>query len=156
MPHHNIIRPEWETTEYRIVFDASAKTEKDVSLNDYLETGPALLTELVSSPVSESIALWLWLTFGKCTCKWNSRGRSRCLHLSLAQPGLGCSTAMNHANSDSTFWSKIMSLFGNSNNKTSHGQAPSRYWYLDLALEHCFNYTTYILWHTVTSRYMHV
>ena len=32
--HHVVIRPERETTEYRIVFDASAKTENGVSLND--------------------------------------------------------------------------------------------------------------------------
>ena len=33
--------------EYKTgLFDASAKTENGVSLNDYLETGPALLPEL--------------------------------------------------------------------------------------------------------------
>ena len=32
--HHVVIRPERETTEYRIVFDASARTENGVSLND--------------------------------------------------------------------------------------------------------------------------
>ena len=32
--HYVVIRPERETTEYGIVFDASAKTENGVSLND--------------------------------------------------------------------------------------------------------------------------
>ena len=34
VPHHVVIRPERETTKYRIVFDESAKTENGVSLND--------------------------------------------------------------------------------------------------------------------------
>ena len=34
VPHHVVIRPERETTKYRVVFDASAKTENGVSLND--------------------------------------------------------------------------------------------------------------------------
>ena len=48
MPYHVVIRPERETTKSRIVFDASAQIENDVSLSDCIETGPALLLELVS------------------------------------------------------------------------------------------------------------
>ena len=48
VPPHVVIRPERETTKYQIVFDASAKTENGVSLNDCWETGQALLPELVS------------------------------------------------------------------------------------------------------------
>ena len=48
VPHHVVIRPERETTKGRIVFDASAQIENDVSLSDCIETGPALLLELVS------------------------------------------------------------------------------------------------------------
>ena len=43
MPYHVVIRPERETTKSRIVFDASAQIENDVSLSDCIETGPALL-----------------------------------------------------------------------------------------------------------------
>ena len=43
VPHHVVIRPERETTKSRIVFDASAQIENDVSLSDCIETGPALL-----------------------------------------------------------------------------------------------------------------
>ena len=48
VPHDVLIRPERETTKSRIVFDASAQIENDVSLSDCIETGPALLLELVS------------------------------------------------------------------------------------------------------------
>ena len=48
VPHDVVIRPERETTKSRIVFDASAQIENDVSLSDCIETGPALLLELVS------------------------------------------------------------------------------------------------------------
>ena len=39
VPHHHVvIRPERETTKSRIVFDASAQIENDVSLSDCIET----------------------------------------------------------------------------------------------------------------------
>ena len=43
IPHKTVIRDSAESTKLRIVFDASAKAnEKSPSLNDCLETGPAL------------------------------------------------------------------------------------------------------------------
>ena len=43
VPHKPVIRESTESTKLRIVFDASAKAnEKSPSLNDCLETGPAL------------------------------------------------------------------------------------------------------------------
>ena len=50
MHHRVVIRPERERKLKlkRVIFDASSKTENGISLNDCLETGPALLPELVN------------------------------------------------------------------------------------------------------------
>uniref|UniRef100_A0A5S6QJA6 DUF1758 domain-containing protein n=1 Tax=Trichuris muris TaxID=70415 RepID=A0A5S6QJA6_TRIMR len=45
LPHHAVIREDKETTRCRIVFDGSACSH-GVSLNSYLEAGPALQTDL--------------------------------------------------------------------------------------------------------------
>nr|XP_015905550.1 uncharacterized protein LOC107437918 [Parasteatoda tepidariorum] len=46
LPHFGIIREESETTKLRVVFDASAKSEAGISLNDVLHFGPKLQEEL--------------------------------------------------------------------------------------------------------------
>ena len=48
IPHHAVIRPEKSTTKTRIVYDASAKAndEELFSLNECLEAGPSLNTDL--------------------------------------------------------------------------------------------------------------
>ena len=40
LPHHGVLRQDKETTKLRIVFDGSAKTESNTSLNDCLDKGP--------------------------------------------------------------------------------------------------------------------
>ncbi|XP_075162879.1 uncharacterized protein LOC142235512 [Haematobia irritans] len=42
IPHHCVLRPESSTTKLRVVFDASAKTSTNRSLNDILLTGPTV------------------------------------------------------------------------------------------------------------------
>lgn len=42
LPHHAIFKESSETTKIRIVFDASAKTNTGVSLNDALMVGPTI------------------------------------------------------------------------------------------------------------------
>ena len=47
LPHRPMTRESAETTKIRIVYDASAKPNKDsVSLNESLETGPPLQNSL--------------------------------------------------------------------------------------------------------------
>ncbi|UYV75259.1 hypothetical protein LAZ67_12003126 [Cordylochernes scorpioides] len=42
MPHHSVIREQSTTTKMRVVFDASAKSENNVSLNQFLHKGPKI------------------------------------------------------------------------------------------------------------------
>ncbi|UYV80597.1 hypothetical protein LAZ67_19000902 [Cordylochernes scorpioides] len=42
MPHHPVIREQSTTTKMRVVFDASAKSENNVSLNQVLHKGPKI------------------------------------------------------------------------------------------------------------------
>ena len=42
LPHHGVVRQDKETTKLRIVFDCSAKTKSNLSLNDCLAKGPNL------------------------------------------------------------------------------------------------------------------
>ena len=48
MPHHSVFRKSSETTELRVVFNASSKTSNNTSLNDHLHTGPALQPDLIT------------------------------------------------------------------------------------------------------------
>ena len=48
LPHRPVIRSKVVTTKIRPVFDASPRTEEDLSLNDCLETGENLNPELLS------------------------------------------------------------------------------------------------------------
>jgi hypothetical protein len=46
LPHHAVIRKDAITTKLRVVFDASMKTSKGVSLNDLMYNGPVVQNEL--------------------------------------------------------------------------------------------------------------
>ncbi|XP_068750875.1 uncharacterized protein [Montipora capricornis] len=48
LPHHAVFREDKKTTKCRVVFDASASDEHEVSLNDCILSGPALQPNLVS------------------------------------------------------------------------------------------------------------
>ncbi|GFX97591.1 DUF1758 domain-containing protein [Trichonephila clavipes] len=41
LPHFGVVREQSKTTKLRVVFDASAKTDSNLSLNDILHTGPS-------------------------------------------------------------------------------------------------------------------
>lgn len=47
LPHQAILRPDHITTKLRVVFDASARTDNDKSLNDILYPGPNLQSDLL-------------------------------------------------------------------------------------------------------------
>lgn len=46
LPHHCVVKDSSTTTRVRVVFDASAKTDSGISLNDLLMTGPTIQSEL--------------------------------------------------------------------------------------------------------------
>ena len=47
LPHHAVVKPDRATTKVRVVFDASAKTNKgNKSLNECLYRGPVMLHDL--------------------------------------------------------------------------------------------------------------
>lgn len=48
LPHHCVIKSQSSTTRLRVVFDASAKSTTNVSLNDILITGPVVQNDLIS------------------------------------------------------------------------------------------------------------
>lgn len=48
IPHHCVLKPESTTTKLRVVFDASAKTSTNFSLNQILATGPTIQDDLFS------------------------------------------------------------------------------------------------------------
>ncbi|XP_030763227.1 uncharacterized protein LOC115887855 [Sitophilus oryzae] len=48
MPHHCVVKNSSTTTKLRVVFDVSAKTSSEVSLNDVLKIGPTIQDDLLS------------------------------------------------------------------------------------------------------------
>lgn len=48
MPHHCVEKHDSTTTKLRVVFDASAKTTTNISLNDVLKVGPTIQNDLFS------------------------------------------------------------------------------------------------------------
>ncbi|XP_074040052.1 uncharacterized protein [Leptinotarsa decemlineata] len=48
IPHHCVIKPQSSTTKLRVVFNASARDPNELSLNDYLLTGPKLQRDIVT------------------------------------------------------------------------------------------------------------
>lgn len=48
LPHHTVVKESSNTTKVRIVFDASAKTNNGISLNDQLMVGPTIQDKLFS------------------------------------------------------------------------------------------------------------
>ncbi|XP_050339525.1 uncharacterized protein LOC126765898 [Bactrocera neohumeralis] len=46
LPHHCVLKPDSTTTKLRVVFDASCKTDKNVSLNSIMHSGPKLQEDL--------------------------------------------------------------------------------------------------------------
>lgn len=48
LPHHPVIKNSSTTTKLRVVFDASARTNMGISLNDKLKSGPVIQDELFS------------------------------------------------------------------------------------------------------------
>lgn len=48
IPHHAVLKESSTTTQLRVVYDASAKTSNNYSLNDRLHIGPTILEELWS------------------------------------------------------------------------------------------------------------
>ncbi|XP_044742314.1 uncharacterized protein LOC123304708, partial [Chrysoperla carnea] len=46
IPHHGVFKASSSSTPLRVVFDASAKTDNGISLNDALYTGPKLQTDI--------------------------------------------------------------------------------------------------------------
>ena len=57
LPHRGVAREDGDTTKLRIVFDASAKTRNELSLNDILYSGTCLLPYLYD--------ILLWFRTGK-------------------------------------------------------------------------------------------
>lgn len=48
IPHHAVFKMDSSSTPLRVVFDASAKTDKGLSLNDILHTGPKLHSDVLT------------------------------------------------------------------------------------------------------------
>lgn len=48
IPHHAVFKPDSTTTKLRAVFDGSAKTSNNISLNDIMANGPVLQDDLFS------------------------------------------------------------------------------------------------------------
>ncbi|XP_046810021.1 uncharacterized protein LOC124420605 [Lucilia cuprina] len=49
IPHHCVLKPESTTTKLRVVFDGSARTTSNHSLNDILMVGPTIQQDLVTT-----------------------------------------------------------------------------------------------------------
>lgn len=55
IPHHAVIKADSTTTKLRVVFDGSAKTSTDISLNDLQLKGPTLQRDLMSLLINHRI-----------------------------------------------------------------------------------------------------
>ncbi|GFW25592.1 integrase catalytic domain-containing protein [Trichonephila clavipes] len=62
LPHFGVVREQSETTKLRVVFDASAKTDSNLSLNDILHTGPKISTNILEEIPEESLKEYRLLT----------------------------------------------------------------------------------------------
>jgi hypothetical protein len=71
LPHHGVTKEESTTTQLRVVFDASAKTSNQKSLNDLLLIGPKIQSDLYSIllPFREHVAFTADIIFRGCTPK---------------------------------------------------------------------------------------
>ncbi|XP_046803778.1 uncharacterized protein LOC124419208 [Lucilia cuprina] len=49
IPHHCVLRPQSTTTKLRVVFDGSARSSSNVSLNDILMVGPTIQQDLITT-----------------------------------------------------------------------------------------------------------
>lgn len=49
IPHHCVLKPESTTTKLRVVFDASARTSSNHSLNEILMVGPTIQQDLITT-----------------------------------------------------------------------------------------------------------
>jgi hypothetical protein len=71
LPHHGVTKEESTTTQLRVVFDASAKTSSQKSLNDLLLIGPKIQSDLYSIllPFREHVAITADIISSGCTPK---------------------------------------------------------------------------------------
>jgi hypothetical protein len=71
LPHHGVTKEESTTTQLRVVFDASAKTSNQKSLNDLLLIGPKIQSHLYSIllPFREHVAFTADIISRGCTPK---------------------------------------------------------------------------------------
>jgi hypothetical protein len=71
LPHHGVTKEESTTTQLRVVFDASAKTSNQKSLNDLLLIGPKIQSDLYSIllPFREHVAFTADIISRGCTPK---------------------------------------------------------------------------------------
>ena len=70
LPHHAVSREEKKTTKCRVIFDALAYDEHEVSLNDCILSGPGFNLILYQSYFdSERGGSHLWLTLRRCSSR---------------------------------------------------------------------------------------
>lgn len=70
LPHHEVSQEDKKTTKFRVVFDALAYDEHEVSLNDCILSGPGFNLILYQSYFdSEHVGSHLWLTLRRCSSR---------------------------------------------------------------------------------------
>lgn len=62
LPHHPVIRDDSKTTKLRVVFDASLKTNKKVSLNNILMNGPVVQKDLFDILISFRLGKYFFIS----------------------------------------------------------------------------------------------